>query len=172
MLFIARVHHPTLHSDRTRQSWKHLPARGGPPHSLTRVQTVRPGVRQFLDASSKKKIGMVGRDPPLYRPSISHPLVWETGFPCGSRSVCLQIDFPSDIQSSLVEEEGVIESDLWAAVKLGQLFPPMLEAVREGWDQRDRENKIFDCSPLPNADLIFPLIRILVYEILLATVLH
>lgn len=48
----------------------------------------------------------------------------------------------------------------------------MLEAVREGWDQRDRENKISDCSPLPNADLIFPLIRILVYEILLATVLH
>lgn len=136
------------------------------PDSKTRGQAVSGCFFQ------KKKIGMVGRDPPLYRPSISHPLVWETGFPCGSRSVCLQIDFPSDIQSSLVEEEGVIESDLWAAVKLGQLFPPMLEAVREGCDQRDRENKIFDCSPLPNADLIFPLIRILVYEILLATVLH
>lgn len=135
------------------------------PDSKTRGQAVS-------GCFFQKKIGMVGRDPPLYRPSISHPLVWETGFPCGSRSVCLQIDFPSDIQSSLVEEEGVIESDLWAAVKLGQLFPPMLEAVREGWDQRDRENKIFDCSPLPNADLIFPLIRILVYEILLATVLH
>lgn len=54
----------------------------------------------------------------------------------------------------------------------GPALPPMLEAVREGWDQRDRENKISDCSPLPNADLIFPLIRILMYEILLATVLH
>lgn len=152
-----------MEAPRCKRGPSPLPNRS--PDSKTRGQAVS-------GCFFQKKIGMVGRDPPLYRPSISHPLVWETGFPCGSRSVCLQIDFPSDIQSSLVEEEGVIESDLWAAVKLGQLFPPMLEAVREGWDQRDRENKIFDCSPLPNADLIFPLIRILVYEILLATVLH
>lgn len=54
----------------------------------------------------------------------------------------------------------------------GPACPPALVAIREGRDRRDRENKISDCSLMPKAALVFPLIRILVYEILLATVLH
>lgn len=70
----------------------------------------------------------------------------------------------------------MIGSDLRAAVRRGSVTPELV-AIKEGWDQRDRENKISNCSLMPNTALVFPLIKILVYEILvyeilLATVLH
>lgn len=120
----------------------------------------------------KKKLVWLAEIPRCTAPQSPILSCGRQAFPAAVEAFVSRLTFHQISSPPLWKRKGVIESDLWAAVKLGQLFPSMLEAVREGWDQRDRENKIFDCSPLPNADLIFPLIRILVYEILLATVLH